>query len=128
MEITSRGKDDIGAVFTALADRTRRRIVETLYAGEATVGDLATKLGVGAPAVSKHLTVLEGAGLVSRRRDAQRRVCRLEPAGFHDLGEWSRAYERLWAGSLDNLGDYLATLGEEEAPDVKHTGTKGRAR
>ena len=110
----SESKGAIGAVFAALSDPTRRRIVEALDDGESTVGDLATRLGVGTPAMSKHLTVLENAGLVSRRRDAQRRLCRLEPAGFHDLNEWSRRYERLWAGSLDNLDTYIAELAAGE--------------
>ncbi|WP_246846175.1 ArsR/SmtB family transcription factor [Humibacter ginsenosidimutans] len=115
MEISSTGKyaDTIGPVFAALSDPTRRRIVETLHDGESTVGDLASRLGVGAPAMSKHLTVLENAGLVSRRRDAQRRMCRLVPAGFRDLNAWARRYEALWAGSLDNLGDYLEELSAE---------------
>jgi DNA-binding transcriptional ArsR family regulator len=110
----SESEGAIGAVFAALSDPTRRRIVEALDGGESTVGDLATRLGVGTPAMSKHLTVLQKAGLVSRRRDAQRRLCRLEPAGFHDLNEWSRRYERLWAGSLDNLDTYIAELAAGE--------------
>ncbi|MGN6127852.1 MAG: ArsR/SmtB family transcription factor [Humibacter sp.] len=123
MAISSPGKydeaipsvDGIGAVFAALADGTRLRIVEVLHDHESTVGALADELGLGAPTVSKHLTVLERAGLVARQRDAQRRVCRLEPAGFTSLAEWSRRYERFWAGSLDGLDDYLTTLDAEAA-------------
>ncbi|WP_460571271.1 ArsR/SmtB family transcription factor [Humibacter soli] len=107
--------EDIGAVFAALADATRRRIVEVLHDHESTVGALADEIGLGAPTVSKHLTVLERAGLVTRQRDAQRRVCRLEPTGFTSLAEWSRRYERFWAGSLDGLDDYLTSLDAEVA-------------
>lgn len=107
--------DGIGPVFAALADPTRRRIVETLHDHEVTVGALADELHLSAPTVSKHLTVLERAGLVFRQRDAQRRVCRLEPTGFASLAEWSRRYERFWAGSLDGLDAYLAELETDEA-------------
>lgn len=107
--------DDVGVVFAALADATRRRIVEVLHDHESTVGALADELGLGAPTVSKHLTVLERAGLVTRQRDAQRRVCRLESTGFTSLAEWSRRYERFWADSLDGLDDYLTSLDAEAA-------------
>jgi DNA-binding transcriptional ArsR family regulator len=113
--VASSKSADIGVVFAALADPTRRRIVETLHDHESTVGALADELELGAPTVSKHLTVLERAGLISRQRDAQRRVCRLEPTGFASLAEWSRRYERFWAGSLDSLDDYLAELETGEA-------------
>ena len=114
MEISIAGNDaradDIGTVFAALADSTRRRIVEALLDRELTVGALASTLALGAPTVSKHLTVLERAGLISRQRDAQRRLCRLEPAGFTSLAAWSRRYEQLWASGLANLDDYLTAL------------------
>ena len=107
---TELGAVDVGPLFAALADPTRRRIVELLHDRESTVGGLAIELGVGAPAVSKHLTVLERVGLISRERDAQRRVCRLEPDGFRDLTAWARRYESLWAASLDSLDAYLEQL------------------
>jgi DNA-binding transcriptional ArsR family regulator len=91
------------AVFLALADGTRRRLVDELRAGDATVGQLAERLGVATPSVSKHLTVLERAGLVSRQREAQWRRCRLEGAAFARLREWVDHYESLWTGSLDRL-------------------------
>ncbi|MHA7985386.1 ArsR/SmtB family transcription factor [Rathayibacter sp. CAU 1779] len=125
MKGKSAARDDsgIGAVFSALADPTRRRIVEALQSDETTVGALAARLGVATPAMSKHLTVLENAGLISRRRDAQRRLCRLEPAGFQDLHEWASRYESLWSGSLDNLSDYLASLGSEDPTAASRNGT-----
>jgi len=99
--------DELGAVFLALSDPTRRRLVDELRAGEATVGELAERLGVATPSVSKHLTVLEGAGLVSRHREAQWRRCRLEGAAFARLREWVDHYESFWTGSLDRLEAHL---------------------
>ncbi|NNC11972.1 winged helix-turn-helix transcriptional regulator [Planctomonas sp. JC2975] len=133
MEISATGKNvtevdsGIGAVFSALADPTRRRIVDALQSDETTVGELASRLGVATPAMSKHLTVLENAGLISRRRDAQRRLCRLEPSGFQDLHEWARRYESIWAGSLDNLNDYLAGLGSADPAAAGPAPRPGRA-
>lgn len=104
MESSSEGdRDGLGPVFLALADPTRRRLVEELRAGDATVGELAVRLGVATPSVSKHLTVLEGAGLVSREREAQWRRCRLERQAFTRLKEWADRYESLWTGGLDRL-------------------------
>jgi DNA-binding transcriptional ArsR family regulator len=91
------------ALFLSLADGTRRRLVDELRAGDATVGQLAERLGVATPSVSKHLTVLERAGLVSRQREAQWRRCRLEGAAFARLREWVDHYESLWTGSLERL-------------------------
>jgi DNA-binding transcriptional ArsR family regulator len=104
MAIAQRGNSDLlGPVFLALADPTRRGIVEELRAGDATVGELAERLAVATPSVSKHLTVLERAGLVSRHREAQWRRCRLEGAAFARLREWVDHYESFWTGSLDRL-------------------------
>jgi DNA-binding transcriptional ArsR family regulator len=104
--------DALGPVFVALADPTRRRLVDELRAGDATVGELAQRLGVATPSVSKHLSVLEGAGLVSREREAQWRRCRLERQAFARLREWADSYESLWTGSLDRLETRL----REERP------------
>ena len=113
MAIATTGKSDaLGPVFLALADQTRRRLVEELRLGEGTVGELAERLGVATPSVSKHLTVLEAAGLVSRRREAQWQHCRLERAAFEQLREWLDHYESLWTGSLDRLDARL----REERP------------
>jgi DNA-binding transcriptional ArsR family regulator len=104
MASASNGNSDLlGPVFLALADPTRRRLVHELRAGEATVGELAERLGVATPSVSKHLTVLEGAGLVSRQREAQWRRCRLERQAFDRLRAWVDHYESLWTDSLDRL-------------------------
>jgi DNA-binding transcriptional ArsR family regulator len=94
-------------VFLALADPTRRRLVDELRAGDATVGELAARVGVATPSVSKHLTVLEHAGLVSRHREAQWRRCRLEGAAFARLKEWIDHYESFWTSSLDRLDAHL---------------------
>ena len=104
MANSSRGNSEaLGPVFAALADPTRRRLVDELRAGDATVGELAARLGVATPSVSKHLTVLEGAGLVSREREAQWRRCRLERQAFTRLKEWADRDESLWTGGLDRL-------------------------
>ncbi|THG30054.1 ArsR/SmtB family transcription factor [Naasia lichenicola] len=103
MENTREREDSLGSLFLALADPTRRRLVDELRSGDATVGELATRLQIGTPSVSKHLTVLESAGLISRHREAQWRRCRLEAAAFARLREWVDHYESLWTSSLDRL-------------------------
>lgn len=115
MEISTVGKhdDELGAMFAALADPTRRGIVEALRGGPLTVGELAGRFPVGVPAVSKHLTVLERAGLVSRERVAQWRRCRLEAEAFERLNAWTAHYAALWTGSMDRLDGYLSTLTED---------------
>ena len=104
MEVSEQGKyETLGPVFLALADPTRRRLVEQLRGGDATVTELAERLHVATPSVSKHLTVLERAGLVSRHREAQWRRLHLESAAFARLRDWLDQYESLWTGSLDRL-------------------------
>jgi DNA-binding transcriptional ArsR family regulator len=108
----------VGAVFNALADPTRRALVRALRDGEATVGELAAGFSVGVPAISKHLSVLESAGLVSRHREAQWRRCRLEAQAFDRLDEWLRHYTALWQGSLDRLDDFLSvSAGDSPSSD-----------
>jgi DNA-binding transcriptional ArsR family regulator len=116
MEIAVSGKyeDRLGAVFAALADPTRRALVERLRTGDATVSELATGFAVGVPAISKHLTVLEKAGLISRHRDAQWRHCRLEAQAFEQLTEWMSHFTTVWTGSLDRLDGYLDELQTKE--------------
>lgn len=97
----------VGEIFAALADPTRRRLVQALRAGDATVGELAAGFELGIPAISKHLTVLEKAGVISRHREAQWRRCRLEAQAFERLQAWTEHYSSLWSGSLDRLDDYL---------------------
>lgn len=99
--------DDLSATFAALADPTRRAILARLAAGEATVGELAKPFEMSLPAISKHLKVLERAGLIARGRDAQRRPCRLNPEALKTAAEWLEYYRRFWEESLDRLDEYL---------------------
>ena len=97
--------DNISVMFAALADPTRRAIVEQLSNGEASVTDLAAPFAMSMPAITKHLKVLESAGLISRGRDAQRRPCHLEPAPLQEIASWVEQYRRLWDSRLDQLED-----------------------
>ena len=108
--------DELDGTFAALADPTRRAILARLAGGEATVTELARPFAMSQPAISKHLKVLERAGLVSRRRDAQRRPRRLEAARLKAATDWLAAYREHWEGSfqrLDALLDELQTQGED---------------
>jgi DNA-binding transcriptional ArsR family regulator len=105
--------DEISSVFAALADPTRRAILDRLAAGEATVQDLAAPFPISAQAVSKHLNVLERAGLIVRTRDAQWRRCRLVPAPIREVAAWAEQYRRLWEERYDALDTYLKNLEEE---------------
>lgn len=96
--------------FAALADPTRRAIVARLAHGEASVLELAAPFAMSQPAVSKHLKVLEAAGLISRRPDAQRRLCRLAPEGLKAVSDWADSYRRFWEESFSRLDDYLDEL------------------
>lgn len=106
--------DPIGDVFAALADPTRRAIVARLAAGEATVNELAAPFPISMQAISKHLNVLERAGLIARTREAQWRRCRLEPGPLRDLAGWVTQYERLWQERYDTLDTYLTDLQKEK--------------
>jgi DNA-binding transcriptional ArsR family regulator len=112
-----RGVDDaqLDAMFMALADPTRRAILRQLTAGEATVTELARPFAMSQPAISKHLKVLERAGLVSRRRDAQRRPCRLEARRLKAATDWLDGYRRYWDESYQRLDDLLGELTAQEA-------------
>lgn len=99
--------DPLDAVFSALADPTRRAILARLSQGEATVNDLARPFDMSLPAVSKHLKVLERAGLISRGREAQWRPARLEPERLKRVSDWLEHYRRFWDRSFDRLDDYL---------------------
>jgi len=103
--------------FSALSDPTRRAIVERLADGEASVTELAAPFSMSLPAVSKHLKVLEKAGLISRGRKAQWRPCRLEPEPLKEASEWLEEYRRLWEERLDRLDEYLRTLQGKEQND-----------
>ena len=107
-----RGADRLDATFAALADPTRRAVLARLASGEASVTELARPFAMSQPAISKHLKVLERAGLISRGRDAQRRPCRLEAKPLAEATEWLEGYRRFWEGSyrrLDALLDDLKT-------------------
>jgi DNA-binding transcriptional ArsR family regulator len=98
----------------ALADPTRRALIKRLRFGEAGVMELAEPFAMSQPAISKHLKVLEKAGLIIRRRDAQKRPCRLAPDGFTEIAQWMNDYRTLWEQRLDRLETYLSTLKENE--------------
>jgi DNA-binding transcriptional ArsR family regulator len=106
--------DRLSTTFAALADPTRRAILARLVTGEASVTELAEPFEMSLPAISKHLKVLERAGLIARGREAQWRPCRLEAAPLKDAAEWLEHYRRFWEGSLDRLERYLRELQEKE--------------
>ena len=102
--------DRLSATLSALADPTRRGILARLATGEANVSELAAPYDMSMAAVSKHLKVLEKAGLISRGKEAQWRTCRLEAAPMQEVADWVGNYRRFWEESLDRLGDYLEAL------------------
>ena len=102
--------DALTATFSALADPTRRAILARLASGEATVSELAEPFAISLPAISRHLKVLEQAGLISRGRDAQWRPCRIETAPLQQLDGWVERYRRLWDKNFDRMDAYLAEL------------------
>ena len=97
----------LSAAFGALADPTRRAILERSSDGETAGGDLAEPFAISAPAISRHLKVLEEAGLVARRTERQRRIIRLQPDRLREISGWVDRYRRIWEGKLDALTDYL---------------------
>jgi DNA-binding transcriptional ArsR family regulator len=109
--------DHLSATYAALADPTRRAILARLSAGEATVGELAGPFPMSLPAVSKHLKVLERAGLITRGRKAQWRPCRIEAGPLKDAARWLERYRRFWDESLDRLDAYLGELQSGEKKD-----------
>lgn len=116
--------DPLSATFSALADPTRRAILARLASGETSVTQLAAPFEMSMPAISKHLKVLERAGLIARGREAQRRPCRLEPAPLKQASDWIENYRRFWEESFDRLDAYLAELKKEN----KETKTHARKR
>ena len=106
--------DRLSPLFAALADPTRRAILARLAASEASVSELAAPFDMSLPAISKHLKVLEKAGLVSRGREAQRRPCRLEARPLKNAADWLEHYRVFWEQSLDRLEDYLKELQGKE--------------
>jgi DNA-binding transcriptional ArsR family regulator len=106
--------DVLSATFSALSDPTRRAILARLVSGECSVGELAAPFDMSLPAVSKHLRVLERAGLIAQRRDAQWRHCRIEAGPLKQVAAWTEHYRHLWEGRLDRLDDYLKKLKAKE--------------
>jgi DNA-binding transcriptional ArsR family regulator len=103
-------RDSLSLTFAALADPTRRAILARLASGETSVTELAAPFEMSLPAVSKHLKVLENAGLIARGRDAQWRPCKLEAAPIKEVADWVETYRRHWEESLDRLAVHLAQL------------------
>jgi DNA-binding transcriptional ArsR family regulator len=116
--------DQLSATFAALADPTRRAILARLASGERSVTELAEPFDMSLPAVSKHLRVLERAGLVARRREAQLRPCRIEAAPLKHVAEWTERYRHIWEQRLDRLDSYLREL---QSKEKKH-GRKPRSK
>lgn len=108
--------DQLSTTFFALADPTRRGILARLANGDATVSELAKPYDMSLAAVSKHLKVLEGAGLISRGRDAQWRPCHLEASPLKAVAEWVEGYEPFWNRNLDSLGAYLEKMPRKSPP------------
>jgi DNA-binding transcriptional ArsR family regulator len=116
---------NLDATFAALADPTRRAILARLVLGETSVTDLAEPFAMSLPAVSKHLKVLERAGLITRGREAQWRPCRIEPRALKDVDDWLEHYRRFFEGSLDRLDAYLKKL---QAGESKAKGQKAKEK
>jgi DNA-binding transcriptional ArsR family regulator len=106
--------DTLSVTLSALADPTRRAILARLAKGETTVNEIAKPFDISLPAVSRHLKVLETAGLISRRREAQWRPCRLEPRALKAVDDWLSRYRRFWTESFDKMDAYLAELKAKE--------------
>jgi DNA-binding transcriptional ArsR family regulator len=109
--------DQLSTTFAALADPTRRAILSRLASGECSVTELAAPFEMSMPAISKHLRVLERAGLIARGREAQWRPCRLEPAPLKEVAEWAEHYRAIWEQRLDRLDTYLQHM---KAKEKKH--------
>ena len=117
--------DQLSATFAALADPTRRAILARLLSGECSVTELAEPFDVSMPAVSKHLRVLERAGLIARRREAQWRHCRIEAGRLKDVADWTEHYRHIWEARLDRLDTYLQHV---KAKEAKSHGRKPRRK
>ena len=110
--------DQLSSIFSALADPTRRAILTRLASGSASVTELALPFEMSLPAVSKHLKVLERAGLIARGREAQWRPCRLEVAPLREAANWLEEYRQLWDERMDRLDAYLTAIQQEEPHDA----------
>lgn len=119
---------ELDHTFHALADPTRRAILARLASGEATVNELAEPFAISLPAVSRHLKVLERAGLITRGKDAQFRPCRLEVEPLKEASDWIDTYRQIWEQRFDRLADYLKELQQEGTPDDDHQHPSRRDR
>jgi DNA-binding transcriptional ArsR family regulator len=118
----------LDAAFTALGHPVRRAIIARLSQGEAPVKELIEPFSISPPAITKHLRVLEDAGLILRRRDAQRRPCRLNPAPLAEIARWVNEYRRFWEESFDRLEQYLAAMPSEPEPPKSRKKKKPNAQ
>src|SRR5262245_29775420 len=116
--------DRLSTTLAALSDPTRRAILARLMLGATNVGELAEPFDMTLPAISKHLKVLERAGLIARGREAQRRPCRLEAAPLKDVAEWVKRYQRFWEQRFDNLDAYLRELKARDASQSRRSRKK----
>ncbi len=117
--MTATSAAQLDATFAALADPTRRAILARLASGETTVTEIARPFAISLPAISKHLKVLERAGLIARGREAQRRPARLEAAHLREVADWVDHYRKFWEESLDRLEIYLRELQAKENPHAR---------
>ena len=115
---TRRQTDELSATFSALADPTRRVILSRLATGEATVTELAAPFDLSLPAISKHLKVLQRAGLIEQGRHAQWRPCRLRPEPLRDVSDWVGQYRRHWEQSFQRLDTYLRELQDNQEQEI----------
>jgi DNA-binding transcriptional ArsR family regulator len=118
--------DQLSTTFAALADPTRRAILARLVSGECSVTELAEPFDMSMPAVSKHLRVLERAGLIVRGREAQWRPCRIEAGPLKEVAEWAERYRHIWEQRLDRLDAYLQELKAKEAKEKRNGRKPGR--
>jgi DNA-binding transcriptional ArsR family regulator len=120
--------DHLSSTFAALADPTRRAILARLASGEATVSELAEPFEMSLPAISKHLKVLERAGLIARGREAQYRPCRIDPAPLKDVSIWVDRYRQMWEQRFDRLEAYLQEMQDGAPKEKRHARAAGRRR
>src|ERR1700733_9354251 len=128
MSLLPASTDPLSATFSALADPTRRAILARLASGEISVTKLAEPFEMSMPAISKHLKVLERAGLIARGREAQWRPCRLEAGPLRDVSDWVENYRRFWEESFDRLDAYLVELKDAELKEKESKEKKKHAR
>jgi DNA-binding transcriptional ArsR family regulator len=128
MGLQAAAPDQLSATFSALADPTRRAILARLASGEVSVTKLAEPFEMSMPAISKHLKVLERAGLIARGREAQWRPCRLEAGPLRDVSDWVENYRRFWEESFDRLDAYLLELKDAELKEKENKEKKKHAR